>query len=279
MVREFAKPQTAREIEARGRARALGVRVAVIAEARRYCAVSQSEAGATHTTARTPVGWACSCQGYYHTGCCKHLGAVQRRAAREGWTFGADEAVARCQWCALPPAGVQVQDAAGLLGEARVAGIEPMLVLPGLERIGSEDAPDGARAHRRGVGVGRDQPRQVGDAVTTERLVTLRRQLTGQRLDHGDVPRGGKWVSARALVGRSGQSRPSPSVSARCRGLSSNGTENRNRRRYPSRASAVVGSRKARRVPRVNCRLSLSRQRNCRLKYGSHHPLRGHFCR
>lgn len=88
MVREFAKPQEAREIEARGRARALGIRVAVVVEARRYCAASQSEAGATHTIARTPVGWACSCQGYYHTGCCKHLGAVQRRAAREGWPFG-----------------------------------------------------------------------------------------------------------------------------------------------------------------------------------------------
>jgi len=89
MVREFAKPQGAREIEARGRARALGVRVAVVVEARRYCAASQGEAGVAHTIARTPVGWACSCQGYFHTGVCKHLGAVQRRACREGWTFGA----------------------------------------------------------------------------------------------------------------------------------------------------------------------------------------------
>ncbi len=89
MVREFAKPQEAREVEARGRACALGVRVAVVVETRRYYTVSQSEPGTTHTIARTPVGWACSCQGYYHTGCCKHLGAVQRRAAREGWAFGA----------------------------------------------------------------------------------------------------------------------------------------------------------------------------------------------
>ncbi len=87
-MREFSKPQGAREIEARGRARALGVRVAVVVEARRYCAASQSEAGTTYTIALTPVGWACSCQGYFHTGCCKHLGAVQRRAAREGWAFG-----------------------------------------------------------------------------------------------------------------------------------------------------------------------------------------------
>jgi len=95
MVRTFAKPQEARAIEARDRARTCGVRVAVVVEARRYCAVSQSEAGATHTIARTPVGWACSCQGYYHTGCCKHLGAVQRRAAREGWAFGVIAPLAR----------------------------------------------------------------------------------------------------------------------------------------------------------------------------------------
>ena len=37
-------------------------------------------------------------------------------------------------------------DAAGLLGETRVAGVEPVLVLPGLARVGGEDAPDGARS-------------------------------------------------------------------------------------------------------------------------------------
>ncbi len=87
-MREFSKPQEAREIEARARARTCGVRVAVVVEARRYVAVSRSEPGVIRTIARTPVGWACSCPGYEHTGVCKHLGAVQRRAAREGWTFG-----------------------------------------------------------------------------------------------------------------------------------------------------------------------------------------------
>ena len=36
----------------------------------------------------TPAGWACTCEGYLHTNCCKHLGALERRAAREGWAFG-----------------------------------------------------------------------------------------------------------------------------------------------------------------------------------------------
>ena len=88
MVREFSKPQEARAIEARARARCCGVRVAVIVEARRYCTPARSEPGTTHTIARTPVGWACSCPGYFYTGVCKHLGAVARRAEREGWAFG-----------------------------------------------------------------------------------------------------------------------------------------------------------------------------------------------
>ncbi|MDP9375314.1 MAG: hypothetical protein M3Q65_23270 [Chloroflexota bacterium] len=65
-----------------------GVRVAVLVEARRYCAHAQSEPGTVYTIARTPAGWACECEGYFHTGMCKHLGAVERRASREGWPFG-----------------------------------------------------------------------------------------------------------------------------------------------------------------------------------------------
>ena len=88
MVKPFSKPLAARQIEARARAKERGVRVAVLIEARRYCAHAQSEPGVVYTIERTPVGWACSCLGYEHTGCCKHLGAVERRAGREGWRFG-----------------------------------------------------------------------------------------------------------------------------------------------------------------------------------------------
>ena len=87
MVTTFSKP-AARQLEARTRARTLGVRVAVVSEARRYVSASQSQPGTVHAIARTPIGWACSCDGYLHTGVCKHLGAVERRAAREGWASG-----------------------------------------------------------------------------------------------------------------------------------------------------------------------------------------------
>ena len=88
-MKEFSKPQEAREIEARMRAKRLGVRVAVVSEARSYCSASQSQPGTTHTMQRTPAGWVCSCEGFMFTGCCKHLGQVERRAEREGWDFGA----------------------------------------------------------------------------------------------------------------------------------------------------------------------------------------------
>ena len=89
MVKTFSKPPAARQLEARARARTLGVKVAVVSEARRYVSASQSQPGALYVIERTPVGWACSCPGYEHTGVCKHIAAVERRAEREGWAFGA----------------------------------------------------------------------------------------------------------------------------------------------------------------------------------------------
>src|SRR3954447_2034443 len=88
MVKTFQKPQEARELEARARARRLGVRVAVVVEASRYVSASQSNPGAVYVQQRTPAGWACSCDGYGFTNCCKHLGQVERRSEREGWAFG-----------------------------------------------------------------------------------------------------------------------------------------------------------------------------------------------
>ncbi|MDP9375016.1 MAG: hypothetical protein M3Q65_21725 [Chloroflexota bacterium] len=86
--RTFSKPLEARQVEARARARTRGVKVAVVVEARRYVTASQSQPGTVYAIERTPVGWACSCEGYLHTGMCKHLGQVERRAEREGWPFG-----------------------------------------------------------------------------------------------------------------------------------------------------------------------------------------------
>jgi hypothetical protein len=88
VTRTFSKPQPARQLEARARARTLGVRVEVVSEARHYRTRSQSNPGEVYQLVRTPAGWACSCQGFYHGGVCKHLGGLERRASREGWPFG-----------------------------------------------------------------------------------------------------------------------------------------------------------------------------------------------
>jgi hypothetical protein len=88
MDQMFSKPQYAREVEARARARHLGVEVRVVVEAHAYTSRSQSRPGVRYAQRRTPAGWACTCAGYAHTGCCKHLGQVERRAEREGWDFG-----------------------------------------------------------------------------------------------------------------------------------------------------------------------------------------------
>lgn len=88
VLREFAKPQAARQVEARARAKRLGVRVAVVVEARSYVSASQTAPGATYRIERCRHGWSCECDGFLFTNCCKHVAAVERRAAREGWDFG-----------------------------------------------------------------------------------------------------------------------------------------------------------------------------------------------
>jgi hypothetical protein len=83
----FAKPQEAREIEARSRARERRVRVYVIEPEQCYWTLSQSDQGIYHLT-HDRNGWECECDGYAYTGVCKHLAQLERRSEREGWVFG-----------------------------------------------------------------------------------------------------------------------------------------------------------------------------------------------
>ena len=79
----------ARQIEARSRACDRRARVYEVERGQCYYAHSQSEPGLIHHQTRERDGWRCECRGYGYTGSCYHLGQVQRRAAREGWSFGA----------------------------------------------------------------------------------------------------------------------------------------------------------------------------------------------
>lgn len=87
-VQQFSRPQEARQIEARGRARSLGVRVEELERAHAYQTRSQSQPGVIYSLNRTPSGWQCSCAGFIYTGVCKHVAQVERRSEREGWAFG-----------------------------------------------------------------------------------------------------------------------------------------------------------------------------------------------
>lgn len=82
------KPFAAREIEARDRARQLAVRIRCVTAGKEYTTHSRTTATVYHLR-RWSSGWKCDCLGYQHTGCCKHLGQLERRAEREGWRFGA----------------------------------------------------------------------------------------------------------------------------------------------------------------------------------------------
>jgi len=88
VTRQFSKPLEARQVEARSRAKAKGVRVTVVSVARSYVSISQSQPGITYRIERSRLGWGCACDGYRFTGMCKHVATVQRRSERAGWTFG-----------------------------------------------------------------------------------------------------------------------------------------------------------------------------------------------
>jgi hypothetical protein len=87
-MRAFQQPFDERRRAARTRACANGVRVAAVVAERHYRAASRSVPGARYHLRRTPAGWTCECRGYVETGCYQHLGALECRAAREGWPFG-----------------------------------------------------------------------------------------------------------------------------------------------------------------------------------------------
>lgn len=83
-----SKPLGAGMIEARSRAKRLGVRIIQVAKGKHYRCQSQSNPADGYNLDRTSQGWMCECRGYYYHGYCKHLGALERRSEREGWDFG-----------------------------------------------------------------------------------------------------------------------------------------------------------------------------------------------
>jgi hypothetical protein len=65
-----------------------------------------------------------------------------------GLLIGTNNVILGAQRLALPQARVQIQDSPSFIGEERITGKNPVLVLPRFESIGRQNAPDSTPADR-----------------------------------------------------------------------------------------------------------------------------------
>jgi hypothetical protein len=100
-----------------------------------------------------------------------------------GLLVGADHVIAGVQTLAPPAAGVQVEDRAGALGEARVAREDPRAVLPGLDRVPAQPAPDRHAADLLDDPTPDRLARELARRPARQRHALLGRQRAGHR-DH-----------------------------------------------------------------------------------------------
>src|SRR5205823_11352178 len=69
-------------------------------------------------------------------------GVLARAGLDRGLLVTADDVVARVQQLAFPMPAVEIKDPPGLGGELRVTGEDPRAMLPGLDRVLRQPAPD-----------------------------------------------------------------------------------------------------------------------------------------
>src|SRR6188472_1448562 len=90
------------------------------------------------------------------------------------------------QRAALPMASVQIQDAASLAGEVRIAWKDPTAVIPGPNGILVKPAPQRTTADRGDQAALLDMLNQITGAPAGQRPVVFRRQFTRQGLNLND---------------------------------------------------------------------------------------------
>lgn len=100
-----------------------------------------------------------------------------------GLLAGGDGELVQAQRPSLPAPLVQVQDAAGLGLEVRVAWKDPATVPPRANRVLVQPTPDRAVADARHQARALRVSRHVGNAQARQRHVPGGRQLAGERLD------------------------------------------------------------------------------------------------
>jgi len=131
-----------------------------------------------------------------------------------GLFIRADNVVPAAQRLTLPEASVQVQESPGFLSELRVTGKDPVFITPRLDRVGIEDAPDGAGTNRLAQGR-RGSSGQVRRRQPTQRQLGLADRFTGDRFNDRLVARGKKRACARGLLARPRRNRCTPNGAAR----------------------------------------------------------------
>src|SRR2546422_5375920 len=132
-------------------------------------------------------------------------GRAVRTDVRHAW-----ETRARGQGFALPYPSVQIQDLPGLVGKERSTGKNPVRVLPGLNRIGLQDAPDRTPADRFPQGWA-GATGEVRQRLAAQGLVRLGDQLAREGFDDGMIQRGKKRLYALAPAHPPVRSPPGPS--------------------------------------------------------------------
>jgi hypothetical protein len=147
-------------------------------------------------------------------------GRHRRVAAPERLQLGllvrADDKVARMQQLALKAARIEVEHAAGLELEVRVARKDPRALLPRLQRSIVQPAPD-RRRRRLGDALLDHQPMQLSAREAAQRPVVLGRQFARDCHDLGDLLRGENGAGdPRAACPSTPRCPPHKSVFATC---------------------------------------------------------------
>ena len=110
---------------------------------------------------------------------------------------GAHDVLVGPELLALPAAAIQVEHEPGLALEVRVAREDPAAVRPRPQGVLAQPAPDGRDTDRLDEAPGDRDPGDLRAGQARERQPEVGRQLTGERLDLDDHPRGKRSAAGR----------------------------------------------------------------------------------
>ena len=105
--------------------------------------------------------------------------------------IGGEDEIPLLEGFVFPPAVVQIQDSAGLVGEIGIAREDPAPVAPRSNRVLRQPAPDGRARDLGDDALLEDMATQLAAAEPRQRKSLRGGQLAGQRFDFSDDRRGG----------------------------------------------------------------------------------------